>query len=89
MAKEGREFRCVEFLLDPEEATKRILGRAKAEGRADDADLAIISRRMATFAQKTRPVIEKYAKAGKMASIPADKGIDEVYVQLTSLVRSW
>lgn len=87
MKDAGREFRCVEFLLDPEEATKRILGRAKEQGRADDADTAVIARRMATFAEKTRPVIRKYDQAGKMASIPADKGVDEVYVQLSKLVQ--
>lgn len=89
MAKAGRQFRCVEFLLDPEEATKRILGRAKEQGRADDADTAVIARRMATFAEKTRPVIRKYDQAGKMAYIQAEKGVGEVYVQLTHLVRSW
>jgi adenylate kinase len=87
MQKAGRDFRCIHFLLDATEATNRILGRAKAEGRADDADLGIISRRMQTFTQKTIPVIAKYKDAGKVAEISADLGVDEVYSALKKRIQ--
>lgn len=82
MQNADREFRCIHFLLDTEEATQRILGRATLEGRADDADLAIISRRMNTFLTKTAPVIDEYKRAGKVTEINADQDVDEVYVEL-------
>lgn len=88
MQKAGREFRCIHFVLDTEEATNRILGRAKAEGRADDANLDIIRRRMGTFEEKTRPVIAKYAHAGKVSDISAKNGVDEVYTELRKLIQS-
>lgn len=86
MASLGREFRCIEIKLDENEAVKRILGRAKEQGRADDADLDVIKRRMDTFRQKTVPVIQKYDQAGKMSFISGNLGVDEVYMQMKKLV---
>lgn len=86
MKAAGRDFRCIHFLLDAREAEKRILGRAKAEGRADDANNEIIRRRMSTFSGKTLPVIEKYVQAKKVAEVSADRGVDEVYLELKKLV---
>jgi adenylate kinase len=81
-----REFRCIEFTLSQEEATNRILGRAKAEGRADDADLEIIKRRMDTFLTKTRPVIERYDAAKKLARISAEGTVEEIYTELRKAI---
>lgn len=86
MEKAGRPFRGVHFLLDADEAEQRILGRAKAEGRADDADTAIIRRRMATFTEKTLPVIAKYKADGKITEVSAKRGVDEIYAELVSLI---
>src|SRR4029077_4267437 len=60
MTDVGRDFKCIHILLSPEEGVKRILGRAKIEGRADDADLQVIQKRMKTFTEKTMPVISAY-----------------------------
>lgn len=87
MAKAGRDFRCIHFVLDAVEAKNRILGRAKTEGRADDADHAIIERRMKTFEEKTRPVIEKYREAGKVSDVSAKNSVDEIYTTLKGLIQ--
>ncbi len=87
MQKAGRDFRCIHFLLDADEAEKRILGRALQEGRADDANTEIIRRRMATFTGKTLPVIESYTSAEKVDEIRADRGVEEIYAELKALVR--
>ncbi|MDD5054904.1 MAG: nucleoside monophosphate kinase [Candidatus Peribacteraceae bacterium] len=81
-----REFRCIEFTLSKEEAVKRILGRAKAEGRADDANIEIITRRMETFLTKTRPVIEVYRMQGKLKEIDADRSVAEIYGELKKVI---
>ncbi len=82
----GRDFRCIHFLLDADEAEKRILGRATQEGRADDADTAIIRRRMGTFTTKTLPVIEAYKAAGKVTEISAKRPVDDIYADLQKCV---
>jgi adenylate kinase family enzyme len=86
MQKAGREFRCIHFLLDAAVAEDRILGRAKKEGRADDANTEIIRRRMSTFREKTLPVIAKYKDSGKVTEISADRVVDEVYEELKTRI---
>ena len=79
MKDAGRDFRCIHLLLDPEEGLKRIFGRAKAEGRADDSNEEIIRRRMSTFVEKTMPVIEEYKNAGKVTEIDGKGEVEEIY----------
>ena len=85
MSGAKRDFRCIHFVLDAKEATQRILGRAKVEGRGDDSNIEIITRRMATFTEKTKPVIDAYRAAGKVGDIPADRDVDAIYADLKKL----
>jgi adenylate kinase len=82
MSDAGREFRGVQILLDPEEGVQRILGRAKAEGRKDDADETIIRRRMQTFQEKTMPVIEYYREQGTLSDVEGNGTVDEIYERI-------
>ena len=86
MKESGREFRCIHLRLDPEEGVRRILGRAKVEGRADDANEEIIRRRMQTFTEKTVPVIEKYVREGRVTEIDGMKGVEEVYGEMKEAI---
>ncbi len=88
MQKAGRDFHCIHFLLDADEAEKRILGRAAQEGRADDAKSEIIRRRMNTFTEKTLPIIDGYKAAGKVTEIHADRSVDQIYADLKQAVRA-
>ncbi|MDD4319125.1 MAG: nucleoside monophosphate kinase [Candidatus Peribacteraceae bacterium] len=87
MREVGRDFRGIHLLLDPEEGVRRILGRAKIEGRADDANEETIRRRMKTFVDKTLPVIADYTKRGIVTEIDGSRGIDEVYGDLERVVE--
>jgi adenylate kinase len=82
MRDAGREFRAIHLLLDPEEGLRRIFGRAKAEGRADDANEDIVRRRMATFVEKTMPVIGQYKEQGKVTELRGERDVEEVYREL-------
>ena len=88
MRDAGRDFRCIHLLLSPEEGMKRILGRAKIEGRADDADTKIIEKRMKTFTEKTMPVIKEYQEKGKVTEIEGMKGVEEVYQEMREALSS-
>jgi len=79
MKEADRDFRCIHLRLDPEKGVQRILGRAKAEGRADDANEEIIRRRMNTFVEKTMPVIATYEEQGKVIEIDGSGSMEEVY----------
>lgn len=82
MKDADRDFRCIHILLDPAEGMQRILGRAKMEGRVDDADTDIIERRMKTFVEKTMPVIEKFKRENKVLDIDGMRTVDEVYMEM-------
>ncbi len=87
MMEAGRDFRGIQLLLEPEEGVQRILGRAKIEGRADDANEEVIRRRMQTFVDKTLPVIEAYGKEGKIVAIDGRGEIDAVYEEMRGEVQ--
>jgi len=87
MKEAGREFKCVEIKITEEEAFNRILGRAKKEGREDDADEEKIRRRMGLFLEKTMPVINQYKDKGKMIEVDGVGSIDEVYVSLKEALK--
>ncbi len=87
MTEAKRDFIGIEITLDRDEAKKRIFGRAKVEGRRDDADAGIIDRRMQTFTRKTLPVIQDYVKRGKVKKLDGKKSVDEVYAEMVGLLK--
>ena len=89
MEEAGREFMCVEIVITKEEAVQRILGRAKDEGRADDADESIVLRRVQTFEEKTMPVIACYKEEEKMIDVDGEGSVDEVYERLRQAVDTF
>ncbi|MEK7218607.1 MAG: nucleoside monophosphate kinase [Patescibacteria group bacterium] len=88
MREAGRDFRAIHLLLDPEEGVQRILGRAKVEGRADDANEETIRHRMRTFVSQTIPVIESYKREGKVIEVEGKRSVEEVYEVLEKVVRN-
>lgn len=79
MKSSARPFQCLHFVLEKDKAIERILGRAKQEGRVDDANTDIILKRMQTFLDKTMPVIKTYEANGLMTDVNADRNVDQVY----------
>lgn len=86
MSEVGRGFHVIHLTLDPEEGLKRIFGRAKTEGRADDANEEIIRRRMNTFVEKTLPVLEQYKEKGIVTEIDGMKDVESVYGEMKRVV---
>ena len=82
----GRDFLCIHILLTKDEALERIRGRAKTEGRADDADETKVLRRMDLFEDKTKPVIRKYAAEGKVIEIDGKGSVEEIYERIKGAI---
>ena len=66
------------------EIVKRLVGRAKAEGRSDDTD-EVIQRRLEVYRRQTAPLIDYYRKAGLLVKLDGERSIDAVFSALKQL----
>lgn len=79
LEKKGEKLTSVVSIMIPDEMIfERIRHRAKIEGREDDADDSIIANRIATYHQKTEPLVNFYKDAGKYTEIDGAGTIDDV-----------
>lgn len=65
-------------IANDETVVQRILGRAKIEGRKDDADESIIRNRLTEYKNKTAAVLDVY-KPELVCRVNGDQGPDEVF----------
>lgn len=63
--------------LTDEEGMKRIMARAKVEGRTDDVPEAI-AKRLSIYHIQTKPIIDYYEKQGKVVHVDGSGTIPEV-----------
>jgi len=85
MEKYHRDFAVVHYELSREEAIKRIMSRAKLEGRADDNEESI-KVRLAAFENETLPVINYFKEKWKVISINANQSIDDIFAETISKI---
>jgi adenylate kinase len=82
----GRRLAAVlEFRLDENEASDRLLGRAAHEGRSDDTP-DVIRNRMRVYREQTEPLVEHYGEQGILVGIDAGALIDEVQGEIESVL---
>uniref|UniRef100_A0AAY4BD69 Uncharacterized protein n=1 Tax=Denticeps clupeoides TaxID=299321 RepID=A0AAY4BD69_9TELE len=62
---------CLQVCID------RCLERGKSSGRSDD-NRESLEKRLRTYLQSTRPIIELYGEQGKVRTIDASRTVDEV-----------
>ncbi|KAF4089440.1 hypothetical protein AMELA_G00066840 [Ameiurus melas] len=62
----------------------RCLERGKSSGRTDD-NKESLEKRMKTFLQSTRPIVERYEKQGKVRTIDASRTVCEVFADVKSI----
>jgi len=75
----GWEVDKVVVINLPEEiGQKRILSRAKLEGRTDDTPESI-RRRLELYHQQTEPIIDYFKKLGKVVEVDGSGTIEEVF----------
>jgi len=78
----GRGLDAVLFLdISDDVSVERLRGRAREEGREDDAPDAI-ARRLEIYHEQTEPVVERYRSSGKLVPIHAERTIDQVTAEI-------
>jgi adenylate kinase len=68
-----------------DELRRRLLGRARREGRADD-DLATINHRLEVYDHQTEPLLGFYAERGLVVDINGEQPIDKVFADIVAAV---
>jgi adenylate kinase len=70
-----------------EELKKRLLGRAETSGRPDDANPAVIQKRIDVYNAETAPVAGHYALQGKFTGIDGIGTIEEILDRLKAAIE--
>ncbi|KAL3872035.1 hypothetical protein ACJMK2_040004 [Sinanodonta woodiana] len=75
------------FKVTDDTMKNRLLERAKTSGRVDDNEETIM-KRLKTFHNQTKPVIDYYDKQNKVIKIKAEGGVDEVFTKVEKYMDS-
>lgn len=89
LAGRGTKLAGVVVLEVPDEELKaRLIGRAERENRSDDADPAVVQRRIDTYREQSEPCIDFYRESGLVPVHVVDGvgTIDEVRDRIQSAV---
>lgn len=78
----GRRLAVVlELQLDEEEAVRRLLGRAREEGRSDDTP-DVVRNRMRVYREQTEPLVAYYLAEGTLVGVDATGSIEHVAAEI-------
>ena len=69
-----------------EELVRRLLDRARKDGRADDTE-PVIKERLKTYNDQTAPLIDYYQKKGILASIDGLGSMDEITERIRQVLK--
>ncbi|XP_068098528.1 UMP-CMP kinase [Hyperolius riggenbachi] len=72
------------FDCDNETCIERCLERGKSSGRSDD-NRESLQKRIQTYLQSTRPIIDLYEKRGKVRKVDASHSVDKVFVKVQEI----
>uniref|UniRef100_A0A8C8RAR8 UMP-CMP kinase n=1 Tax=Pelusios castaneus TaxID=367368 RepID=A0A8C8RAR8_9SAUR len=72
------------FDCDNEICIGRCLERGKSSGRSDD-NRESLEKRLHTYLQSTKPIIDQYEKMGKVRKVDASKSVDEVFDKVVKI----
>lgn len=70
--------KAVHLAVDDEEIIKRLLDRARKEGRADDKE-DVIRRRIEVYNAETHPLLDYYRAQDKVATVDGVGSLDEIF----------
>jgi adenylate kinase len=73
----------VNITANTDEVVKRLLNRAKEQGRADDTE-AVIRRRLEVYEEQTAPLIAIYESRGLVVTVDGLGAVAEVTDRITS-----
>lgn len=72
------------FDCNNEICIERCLERGKSSGRSDD-NRESLEKRIQTYLQSTKPIIDLYEEMGKVKKIDASRSVDEVFGEVMKI----
>ncbi|XP_044286349.1 UMP-CMP kinase isoform X2 [Varanus komodoensis] len=72
------------FDCDNEVCINRCLERGKSSGRSDD-NRESLEKRIHTYLESTKPIVDLYEKTGKVRKVDASKSVDEVFGEVVTI----
>ncbi len=72
--------------LDDATARERLTKRTAREGRADDTPAAIDAR-LASYHEKTEPVVDHYRTSGNLVQVHAERPIEAVWAEISEVLE--
>lgn len=79
--------RVLSLVVAEEELTRRMLKRAADEGRSDDMDPKVISKRIVEYNNKTTPVAGYYDMYDLLSIVPGEGTVEEIFERLCSAIE--
>ncbi len=84
----GQDYDHVLNLDVPDDVVvARLLARGKEQGRSDDADEAVILKRLEVYRRQTAPLIDFYKAKGRLQQVNGDQPMDSVQEHLQALLQ--
>lgn len=78
--------KAVHLMVADEEIIKRLLDRAQKEGRADDKE-DVIRNRIKVYNAETHPLLDFYAKQGKVVTVQGTGGLEEIFQRILAALK--
>jgi len=80
-----RQGRIVDLVINLEVAEEEIIRRLLQRGRPDDTE-AVIRQRLRVYVEQTQPVLDYYARQGKLQTIDGNADIETVHQRIVECV---
>lgn len=78
---------AVHVAVDDDVVRRRLRRRAAEQGRTDDADDAVIDRRMQVYTDETEPLVDHYRRRGVLVTVDGDRPVDDVTSAIVAAVE--
>lgn len=78
--------KAVHLHVTDEEIVKRLLDRAKKEGRADDKE-DVIRHRIHVYNAETKPLLDYYTRQGKVTEVEGIGSLEEIFQRILKALK--
>jgi len=79
----------ISLVVEEDVLIKRMLRRAEIEGRADDANIDVVRKRIETYRHQTEPLIGYFEKRGNYYEFQGNTTIEKNFIEICGLIDNF